>query len=117
MYLEEFPELQTQTNHVPNGATLAPAPPARDPSKPKITDQALDILSKATAPMKSGDVFRAMQTLPKPATRNDTSVYTSLAHLAAKGLLKRTDDGYQMNGKGRKALEELQAAEPTGGQA
>jgi hypothetical protein len=112
-YLEEFHELQSPA---PAGVQATASTPSRDPAKPTINDQALEILSTANEPMKAPDVFRAMQTLPRPATKNDTSVYSALAQLAAKSLVKRTDDGYQISAKGRKYLEERQG-DNTGGQA
>lgn len=115
--LEEFPELQTQH---PSGESAddGPAPSApRDRNKPLIANQAMEVLANATEPMKAGDVFRAMQAATVPATTNDTSVYTSLAMLASKGLLKRSDDGYAISAKGRKHLDAMRGEAANGGHA
>jgi hypothetical protein len=105
--LEEAPELMTRADEGTVPSSKAPPPP-RDPSRPKIQDQVLNILLTATKPMKGGDVFRIIQTLPTPSTTNDTSVYASLSAMAGNpGLVSRSEDGYKITAKGRKYLESL----------
>jgi hypothetical protein len=113
--LEEAPELMTTADE----GTLKPAPP-RDPSRPRIADQCLDILSQATKPLRAGEVFRTIRTLPNPSTANDTSVYASLSSMVSPGLVSRGDDGgFKITAKGRKHLESFKQSSdsPTGGHA
>lgn len=106
--LEEAPELMTKPEVDHRTANN------RDPSRPKITDQALEILSTASKPMKAGEVFRAIQALPNPSTQNDTSVYASLtAAVTNTGLASRSDDGFRITAKGRKHLESLASTHQT----